>query len=622
MAPGGRRALAQSCGESRSGIDPGERQMALNRPVHREEVIAAPVPFGGTEIEQYRAIGAWGDQTLWDHFLAKLESTPDRIALVDDPRRAELVGGSHQRLTYQEAYTKVVTICAYMRAHGLKRGDVVLTYLPNVVEQALVLLAAWRTGVIVSPMLIQFQQREVTAIVERARPKAVFTTARFGKRRLADEIADMLPVQDRPIIFSWGETELADVVEMDRFPEPDEIADEAKLTRFVDPDSIATICWTSGTEGAPKGVIRTHNNWLTTARGIVEGGGLQGGDILLNPFPFVNMASVGGIFAPWLLTGGTFVLHMPFDLETMFEQIESESVNYSVIAPAILRQLVDSGTDEAGKATFAKLASLRALGTGSAPLEASVFKGVRANLGIELTNFFGSNEGLSLISGPQDCPDLDQRAITFPRVGQPQFKWRVSNANWCRTRLTDPETGEEITETGRPGLLRMKGPSIFAGYFNRGAVDRSSFDEEGYFISGDLFEIVERNGEPDQYRFVGRHKDIVIRGGMNIAPSELDNLLSEYPPLKDVAVTGFPDDQMGEKICACIVPKTGANVGLDDLSEFLISRKISRYKLPEAMLVVDQIPRSPLGKILRPQLREMVIASPEKMQTRKNRRGK
>ncbi len=563
---------------------------------------AGLIPFEEQEIRRFEEMGAWGEETLWEQFQKNASATPDALALIDDPRRAEFTWGSAQRLNYDEAVVEVDAMAIVMRDLGLQPGDIIFYYLPNVIEQAIILLAAWRCGIIVSPLLPQFQSKEILEIFDAAKPKAIFTADRLGKSALAERIkATLADKYDGPILV-YGNTpsgcvSLEGLVTRAKSVTGDALTD----LEAIDPNAAATICWTSGTEGTPKGVVRTHNNWNVTSLSVCQGGQLEKGERLLNPFPFVNMASIGGVFTTWLRSGGSFSQHIPFNLDALLDQIEADQISYTVLAPAILTRIANSEKFKSGK-----LDSLRALGTGSAPIDGAIIVKYEDELGIKITNLFGSNEGTSLSSGPIDCPDPFARASSFPRVGRPEFEWRVSNANWIKSKLVDTESGEEITATGESGVLLIKGPSLFPGYYRDGRIDRSDFDSDGYFSTGDLFEIGEEDDVQNQYRFVGRHKDIIIRGGMNIAPTELDLLLMEHPQLVEGAVASYPDDELGERVCACIVPHDGVDIGLDDIIEYLTTKNMARYKLPERMIVIEAVPRNAMQKIERHTLRDII----------------
>jgi acyl-CoA synthetase (AMP-forming)/AMP-acid ligase II len=216
----------------------------------------------------------------------------------------------------------------------------------------------------------------------------------------------------------------------------------------------------------PKGVPRSHNHWLAISHAHFEGAGIRRGDILLNPFPLINMAALGGCFMSWLHAAGTLVLHHPLDLPVYLQQIARERPNYAIAPPAVLNMLLK---DERLLAQT-DLTSLRSIGSGSAPLDPLMICGFRDRFGIEIVNMFGSNEGMSLASGPDHTSDPVQRATFFPRFGRKEVHWPQRAAALIETRLIDPEQGTEIITAGRIGEMQIRGPTVFDGYFRAPAI--------------------------------------------------------------------------------------------------------------------------------------------------------
>ena len=169
----------------------------------------------------------------------------------------------------------------------------------------------------------------------------------------------------------------------------------------VHADDIVTICWTSGTEGVPKGVPRSHNHWIAGSLCHYDGAQIRRGDRLLNPFPLVNMAALGGCFMSWLRAAGTLVLHHPFELPVYLQQIASEKPEYAIAPPAVLMLLLQNEALLNG----VDLSCLRCIGSGSAPLPPVMIRAYKERYGIEIINNFGSNEGVALCSGPLEAPD-------------------------------------------------------------------------------------------------------------------------------------------------------------------------------------------------------------------------
>lgn len=246
------------------------------------------------------------------------------------------------------------------------------------------------------------------------------------------------------------------------------------------------------------------------------------------------------------------------------------------------------------------LSSLRAVGSGSAPMSGWMIEGWERGHGVEVLNLFGSNEGLCLFGDPDTIPDPFQRGRLFPRPGDQSFAWRARIGRESLSRLVDLETGEDIDEPHRPGELRVLSPAIFAGYWGDA---KSPFDEQGYFCTGDIFELT---GEGNHLLvYVDRAKDLISRGGYKVSAVEVESLLGGYLKVAEVAVVGMPDERLGERLCAFVVPRDPADPPtLEELVETLRGQEVARFKWPERLELLEALPRNPIGKVLKRDLRQ------------------
>lgn len=552
---------------------------------------------------EYHARRWWTDTRITDLFDRCVASHPDRIALVDPPNREALVGTAPQRLTYRQIAELADGFSLALLDHGLGRDAILITQLPNIVEYAALYLAAARIGVIVSPVPMQYRRHELTHIVGVTGAGTALTVASFkgvahadGAVQLATDrhfdvlcLGDSAPTGARP--FTPSALDAAGRARLQ----------QAIAAANVDADDVFTICWTSGTEGNPKGVPRTHNQWISINRAHHVGARIADGETLLNPFPLVNMAAIGGCLLSWLHAQGTLLLHHPLDLPVYLQQIATERPQYAIAPPAILNMLIKN-EDLLARVD---LSSLRCIGSGSAPLDPGMIAGFRERFGIEVINIFGSNEGVSLISGATEAPDPRDRARLFPRFGRSEITWPRPAPCPMDTRLIDPESGEEITAIGKPGELQIRGPAVFDGYYREPDLTARSFTSDGFFRTGDLFEVAGNAEDPRFYRYVGRLKQIIIRGGVKISPEELDEVLAAMPAVLEGAVAGYRDDILGEKICAAVVPKPGQTVSLEDVRAHFAAAGLAIFKRPERLCVVAQLPRNPTGKVMRNELTQI-----------------
>ncbi|WP_068878361.1 MULTISPECIES: class I adenylate-forming enzyme family protein [unclassified Phenylobacterium] len=554
-------------------------------------------PSPPERVAEYRRRGWWRGQTVDDLFRVAVAARPDDEALADAPNREALVGSAPQRLTWTEADARVDALAHAFAALGVRRGDVVAMQLPNLVEGVLAFLACARMGAILSPVAVAYRAHELRQILPVVQPRLYLTLGAFHGCDHAAMLVELKRegVTDAEVVSLDAEAPAGGHVLAERLAAapPTPYATPADL----DAAEALTICWTSGTEAMPKGVPRHHDHWVVNGEALVEAAGLHPGDTVLNPFPLINIAAIGGMVMTWLVCQGRLVQHHPFDLGVFLRQMQAEKVAYTVAPPAVLNMLLQN---EALLAE-ADLSNLRCLGSGSAPLAPWMVKGWQERHGVTVMNVFGSNEGASLFSTGEAIPDPEQRARFFPRFGADGVDWPAAFPAKIRTRLVDLATGADITEPGREGELRIAGAMTFDGYFQAPDLTRSAFDEQGFFRTGDLFEIAPEAGGRC-YRFVGRCKEIIIRGGQNISPAELDVLIESHPKVREGACAAYPDERLGERVCAVVAVKPGESLTLDELNDHLRAHEIATYKLPEKLRIVEALPRNPLNKVLRREL--------------------
>lgn len=553
-------------------------------------------------IDDYTARGWWGQVTLWDLFVKNLAEQPDAEAVVDAPNRADFAHGAPRRLSWAQLAAEVDRFCLRLIRQGIRRDDVLVMQLPNCVEQFVIYLSCARLGIIVSPVPVQYREHELGHVLHITQATAAATFSRIGKADAAHQAVQMfvgLQAGHRTLKTVLACDDLAEGMGQTLSDSEQQDLKRAEAAAKVTANDVFTICWTSGTEAQPKGVPRSHNEWLIIAPSIIEAADIKPHARLLNPFPLVNMAGLSTAFATWLVLGGTVVQHQPFGLPVFLQQLRDEKIDYTVSPPAILNMLLQNDALLEG-IDFKRLSRI---GSGSAPLSDWMVRGFEEKHGVQIVNYFGSNEGAALSGNHIDIPDPALRAQFFPRAGVAGYDWSISTTKKIRTRLVDLLTGEDITEANRAGELRFSGPTIFSGYYGAPEISERAFDAQGFYKTGDLFEIA--GGDLQYYHYVGRSKDLVIRGGVNISSEEIENLLLACPGVREAAVVGVPDDMLGEKVCACIVATGGESVSLESLNAFLTEHKrIARYKLPEYLLSLEALPRNPVGKILKRELRE------------------
>ena len=533
-------------------------------------------------IEALTSAGSWGSDTLHSLLERHARDRPSALALKDQPNREELTGDAPLSLRWAELDQASENLAVALQDIGVRADDRLIVQLPNVVELAVVYYAASKLGAIVSPVPVQYSSHELRKIAATLDATAMITIERLRDVKLAQQARAALPGL-RTLVFGSD-------LRLDTRP------GNRRCSRGTEgANAILTICWTSGTTGTPKGVPRSHNMWLATGRQTVEAGSYTPEDVLLNPFPLVNMAALGGFLFPAAILGSAIVLHHPLDPPLFLRQMQDERVTFTIAPPALLNQLAKS-PEMWRQFNFS---ALRSVGSGSAPLAPWMIDTFGREYGVEIVNFYGSNEGISLFATPATAPEPEVRAAMFrkPPAGAS-----------IATRVADQDTGEATGAAGARGELLISGATVFDGYLDHDNSD--VFTRDGYFCTGDLVEICGEQG--NYYRIVGRCKDIINRGGMKISPAELDVALEQHPGVTEAAVCAYPDERLGEKICACLVPAEGVPVpSLESLQAWLLDNGFARFKLPERIEVFAQLPRNALNKVQRFMLQDTVAARTE-----------
>ncbi|MFN3214837.1 MAG: class I adenylate-forming enzyme family protein [Henriciella sp.] len=557
-----------------------------------------PIRANEERIREYRASGSWHDETLSTAFEQALAARPDEIALIDPPNKSALVGSAPLKLTFRQLDEAARKLSAMLHGLGLRQHDRIVVQMPNTVEIVYTYLAAARLGLIISPVAMQYRSSELSHIVETIEPRAYLACASFNGADYAADVADVF--NDECVQIRFGQKTADD--KTDHIEWFDEANPEPMETwPSISADHIFTVCWTSGTTGRSKGVPRTHNHWNAIALTNTEAIDIAAGEALLNPFPLINMAAIGGFLYVWLKRQARLVLHHPFEPGIFLSQLQDERVSYTIAPPAVLNMLL---AQRDTLLTKFDLSNLRIIGSGSAPLAPEMIEGYKALLNIDIINFFGSNEGMAIIGAPDDVASSTDRARYFPRFGASGFTWTNQGGNQFKSKLISLETGTEITEPGITGELHISGPTVFDGYYRSPEDNALAFAKDGHFRTGDLFQIA--GPENRFYQFVGRCKDLIVRGGMNISPEELDIVIASHPDIIEAAVCAYPDDVMGEKVCAVVVLGPDKSLSVADLSAFLEQCGIAKFKWPERLVKVDALPRNPLNKVPRAELSQFL----------------
>lgn len=531
-------------------------------------------------IKAYTEQGFWGDKTLLQRFDHNCASYPEREAIVDPPDRPELVGSQPRRITWGELERAVAATAAELASRGFGKDDILVAQLPNVWELAMLYLAAARAGGVLTALPMQWRSKDVGYVKTMTESRFYVSAASFkgfDYKGMGEQLG------------------FEHYIELDELTRIAGSEPSQPVSVPVAANDIFTLCWTSGTEADPKGCPMSHNNWEYILSMVSVTCGIEQGDRILCVAPLVNMTAVGVNLVPWIYVGGTLVLHHPITPDILMRQLVEERIQYTILVPAMLNMIVKlPNVDQLD------LSSIRTITTGSAPPSAWSMQEFKRRWDINIVNIWGQNEGTSLVAGPADVPELERRVDHLPWWGKPGKNWN-SGVKGIEVKLLDDD-GTELTEPGSIGELVYRSPGVFAGYFGRPDLTEKSFTEDGFFRTGDLFII----REPDFVGFYDRKKDMVIRGGFNISSVEVENAVQGFPKVLDVAVIPEPDEILGERVCVCVVPRDERDEPtLEEINEYLKGVGMSVYKLPEKLKIIDAIPRNPVGKILKKELRAM-----------------
>lgn len=539
-------------------------------------------------IQRYADAGYWGRSTLLDEFWRQVAAHPDRVAIIDPPDRVDLLGTPPQEKTWAETGAAVNALAARFKHLGLRRDDVVILQLPNVWELVVLYFAISAAGGIPSPLPMQWRRRELGYVAELTQARFYVAPPAFKGENFLGFIDDLETSHCIAHRLS-----LSDIGAWAGVGSHASTAEKAGVG-VLDANDVFSLCWTSGTESTPKGCPMTHNNWFFQSRDLMGLLNVKDGDRMLCVAPLVNMTGVGVMLLPWLFNAGTMMLHHPVNMPLFLKQLTTGHVQYTILVPAILNMIL-----KLPNADQLDLSSVRTIVTGSAPPSAFALTEFKRRWGIEITNIWGQNEGTALVAGPLDVPDLAMRVNHMPWWNKADVQWPSKTAG-VEIKLVG-EDGQLKSGTDEVGELAYRGPNVFPGYFRRPDLNAKAFDKDGFFYSGDMFKVL-------QYKYLSffdRAKDIIIRGGFNISAAEIENLALGHAGILDAAAISVPDETMGEKVCLCIVPRdVNAPPTLSDIVQWMKEQGVASYKLPEHLRLVKEIPRNPVGKILKTELRK------------------
>jgi cyclohexanecarboxylate-CoA ligase/acyl-CoA synthetase len=516
----------------------------------------------------------WSGRTILDAFDEALGLFPDKT----------LVVAGDIRLSYAEVADQIERLAAQLAQRGLAKGDVVSIQLPNWAQFLVIYLAATRLGAVVNTLLPIYRMKELTYILSKAKTKMLFGPGLFrgfDYRPLYSELKEKLPTLQDVIIVGGGCPEDMIAYE-DLASEPP----KGKAPRAqIDADDVNILLFTSGTESNPKGVIHTHNTMSFGNHAVADLLNLNSDEVIWAVSPVGHATGMQWTVRQAVMLGATVVMQEAFDPAEGVDLIEKERCSFTVAATPFASMLADVPGVETRD-----LSAFRNFLCGGATVPSSLGNKMREKIGCTLLPLWGMSECfIATLCSPDDPEDLrfgtDGKAL-------PGVEMAIFDSDRAH-----------VLPAGQEGEIATRGPHVCLGYFKDPERTADTF-RDGWLFSNDLGVM----NEQGYIRVLGRIKDIINRGGLKISASEIEDMLLKNPMVKDIAIVGVPDDRLGEKSCACVIPDQHCTVTLADLVGTLKEIGVASYKLPEYIAIVQELPMTATGKVQKFQLRDALVS--------------
>ena len=529
-------------------------------------------------LDYYRSEGLWTDRLLTDFLDTAVERSPDKMAVVDE---------RFEPITYAQLAREVSRLAAALQVQGISRGDKFIIALPNWQHVTIFMLALVRLGAVAVHMPIAGREHEFGGVLKVTKAKGIVAAGDFRSFNYVAMIDGVADVHSSLMTRVTVGTD----VEYPAWTKYDDLlagapADAPEPGEPVSPSDLLFLLFTSGSSGDPKGVMHSSNTLGAMNSGVAPVYDLGPDDVIFTAAPLgFSGGLVHGVRLA-LFLGSTVVLLESWDADRALELMAREKAAYCILTPTLLRDLLGSPLFP----NYKDQLSLRVILCGGAYVPEDLLRLSREMLPSTLTSvIWGMTEGI----GTGCSPDVPQEKLVTTD-GRP----------FLGTQLRVLRKDDSEAATGEQGALLMRGPQRFLGYFNRPDLDEELFLEDGWFRTGDIASI----DEDGYLKISGREKEIIIRGGANISVAEIEATLIGDPRIDQLAIVDVPDERLGERLCACVVPKNADDkLTLEDVTEIADRQGLAKYKWPEYLEIVDTLPLSPAGKIQRPALKQIVL---------------
>lgn len=516
------------------------------------------------------------------------------MRVAEDPDRTFLIFGG-RRLTYGQVEERAAALAAALHELGIEKGDRVAVDLPNWPEFVIATFAAAKLGAVIVPLNPHFTVPELQYMLRHSEAVVVVCAENFNGTdflQLFEGFLSSLP--ELQYLVTVGEE---DLWYDDRIYQYEDLLSSGQGRDFpapaVDPEEdVFAILYTSGTMGKPKGVALTHRNLLHTAAQTVEAIGLGPDDVVFGVTTIFHVFGLGPGLLGTMMAGASLVLQEQFDPAEALELIERHRVTVHYGVPTVfIQELREPGLRRRD------LSSLRAGVVAGAPIGDELVRRIREQLCPGLQVAYSLTETASTVSITRPEDTAEKQIFT---VGRPLPGTEVRVLHLDGTTLPVESLGE----------IAVRGPGVMRGYYRQPGETSQVVDRDGFFLTGDLG-MVDDEG---YVHIVGRRKELIIRGGFNVYPREVEDRLHAHPAVLDVAVVGLPDEVLGEAVCACVVPVEGAIVTGEEIKEWCRG-VLADYKVPDKVRFLDALPLTGSGKVRRVELARMMSAEESSRRT-------
>jgi malonyl-CoA/methylmalonyl-CoA synthetase len=503
--------------------------------------------------------------TFLNKLAENIHTYPNKVAL-------EFIDPPFQMITYSELGELVQQTTSYLHNLGVQPGDRVALQLPKSLEFILLQLATIQSGAISLPLNLAYPPDEIEYFLSDSGAR-LFFALESAKARLQPKLSGLSELNKCIFLNPNNFSQFGNLISKYRISNT--------TLPELNPDDTAVIIYTSGTTGRPKGAEITHQNLTSNLNGLYTAWRWKPDDILLHVLPIFHVHGLFVALYGSLFAGATTLLMREFDAHLTIRSLVERKCSVFMAVPTIHKRLLSLSD-----ANHFDLSHLRLITSGSDRLPDEVFLGFKQTFNQTLLERYGMTETGMNLSNPLNG-ERRMGSVGMPLPG-------------VEARVADPETNKLFPD-GEIGEIQLRGLNVFKGYWRQPEKTAEAFTPDGWFRTGDL-----GFRQADGYfTLCGRSKDLIISGGLNIYPPEVERVLNEHPAVETSAVIGCKDAEWGERVLAVVVKKNSASVTHEDLISYC-RQHLAPYKSPKMIVFKDELPRNAMGKVLKADLKKII----------------